>query len=156
MRSGLLSSLMRQGARLHQKLWLMRAMTLGVRAIVLDEAGNIFLVRHTYLPGWYLPGGGVDRGETAEEAIIRELLEEGGLRCSERPVLHGLYRNGRRDHVACYVVRRFDVDTEAPKCDREIAKAGFFPVSALPADTTRATRARLREVLENQAISQSW
>ncbi len=145
--------LTRLGSRLHHKLWFTRAVTLGVRAIVLAE-GNVLLVRHTYVEGWYLPGGGVDPGESAEAAIIRELREEGGVLCAERPALHGFYRNGRRDHVACYVVRRFD---RAPRHDDwEIAEAGFFPIDALPDATSPATRARLAEHLRGSPISETW
>jgi ADP-ribose pyrophosphatase YjhB (NUDIX family) len=54
----------------------------GARAIVLDQNDRVLLVRfvlpHTEL--WAPPGGGVDRGETAEQAIVRELAEECGLR----------------------------------------------------------------------------
>ena len=74
------------------------------------------------------------------------------------PTLHGLYFNrrvSRRDHVALYVVRRFHVTGErAP--DREIVAARFFPLTALPSDTTRGTRSRLAEVLEGAPVSAAW
>ena len=54
---------------------LSRPMTLGVRAVMENAAGEVFMIRHTYTPGWYLPGGGVEKGETSIESLERELLE---------------------------------------------------------------------------------
>lgn len=150
--------LMQQASRLSHRLWWTRAVTLGVRVAVVDASG-VFLVRHTYLPGWYLPGGAVDRGESAEAAAVRELREEGDIICSERPRLFGFYRNPRqnsRDHVACYVVRRFERGPRFARQSWEIAEAGFFPLAALPHGTTIATRTRLAEILEGRPISETW
>ena len=144
----------RFASALHHRLWLTRAVTLGVRTVVLGPRG-IFLVRHVYVAGWYLPGGGVDRGESAEAAAVRELREEGGLKCLGRPALHGFYRNGRRDHVACYVVR--DVEVAGPATHAwEIAEAGWFASDGLPEGTTPATRARIMEVLGNHEAAPDW
>ena len=52
-------------------------------AYALDGAGRIFLVRHTYVAGWHLPGGGVDPGETVEEKI--SLSERFGIWLSFYP-----------------------------------------------------------------------
>ena len=145
---------MQLAAALHHRLWLTRAVTLGVRTVVLDARG-VFLVRHSYVPGWYLPGGGVDRGESAETAAVRELREEGGIRCLGRPALHGFYRNGRRDHVACYVVRDFEAPDTTPPSP-EIAEAGWFAPNALPEGATAATRARIAEVLEGRRPPADW
>ena len=59
-----------------------RGMTLGVRAACFDQQGRVFLVRHTYLPGWHLPGGGVERDETALQALAKEIREEGNLKAT--------------------------------------------------------------------------
>ncbi len=135
-----------------------RPMTLGVRGLVLDTDDRVFLVRHTYVPGFYLPGGGVEGGETLMQALARELHEEGGLHLLGAPALHGVYLNRRaspRDHVALFVVRHFNC--EGPKePDHEIAEAGFFPLDDLPADATPATRARLAEVLAGEPVSPYW
>ena len=141
-------------AALNHRFWFRRAVTLGVRVVVLDGT-SIFLVRHTYRSGWYLPGGAVDRGESAEAAAARELFEEGGIRCLERPTLHHFYRNGPRDHVACYVVRAFERDaTWTP--DWEIAEARFVPLADLPPETTRATLSRIAELVEDREPSEHW
>jgi ADP-ribose pyrophosphatase YjhB (NUDIX family) len=135
-----------------------RPMTLGIRGVVLDAAGAVMLVKHSYVAGWHLPGGGVEAGETCETALARELQEEANVIVEAPAVLHGLFFNvhvSRRDHVAVYVVERFRVTGErAP--DREILEARFFARDALPEDATRATRARLAEIFERQPLSAIW
>lgn len=143
---------------LHRYWRVSRGMTMGVRAMVLDHEERVFLVRHTYVPGWHFPGGGVEPGETAEAAMLRELDEEAHIRPLESARLHGIFlnRNGtNRDHVLVYVVRAFAV--EKPRLpDREIAEAGFFPVAALPDGTSGGTRRRLAEVLDEMPPRPFW
>jgi 8-oxo-dGTP pyrophosphatase MutT (NUDIX family) len=135
-----------------------RGMTLGVRGLVLDGDGRVFLVKHSYVDGWHLPGGGVETGETLIEALTHELREEGNIELTGPPVLHGVYFNAhasRRDHVALYVVRGFR-QTSVPAPNREIVDTGFFAPDALPAETTRGTRARIDEVLRGVPTSEVW
>ncbi len=135
-----------------------RAMTLGVRALVIDEEGRVFLVKHSYVSGWHLPGGGVEAGETINEALARELQEEGNIEMTTPPQLHGLFfndRDSRRDHVALFVVRAFR-QLAAPVPGREIVGHGFFALDALPNDTTAATRARIIEVLGGAPVTERW
>jgi ADP-ribose pyrophosphatase YjhB (NUDIX family) len=135
-----------------------RGMTLGVRAVVLDSDASVFLVKHSYVSGWHLPGGGVEVGESFRDALDRELMEEGRIEVTGEPVLHGLFFNShvsRRDHVAVYVVRHFQQD-RLPEANREIVACGFFAANALPAETTEGTRLRISEVLEGRTPIQTW
>jgi ADP-ribose pyrophosphatase YjhB (NUDIX family) len=143
---------------LHAYWRVARGLTLGVRAVVLDGEGRVFLVKHSYAAGWHLPGGGVEAGETAAEALARELFEEGRIALLAPPVLHAIYFNtgaSRRDHVLVYVVRDFHQHGE-PVPGREIVAHGFFPPRALPADTTPATRACLAEVIDAAPVRARW
>jgi ADP-ribose pyrophosphatase YjhB (NUDIX family) len=143
---------------MHASFLLMRPMTLGVRGVALDEAGRVLLVKHGYIAGWHFPGGGVEPGETCEHALAREMEEEACLVVEPPLQLHGLFHNANmspRDHVAVYVARRFRITGER-KPDREIVAARFFALDALPGDATRATRARLAEILGGGPLSPTW
>jgi ADP-ribose pyrophosphatase YjhB (NUDIX family) len=135
-----------------------RAMTLGVRGLVVDGQNRIFLVEHSYVAGWHMPGGGVEIGETLVDALTRELAEEGNIRLTGTPALHGMFFNGaisRRDHIAVYVVRAFHQDAP-PRPDREIIGHGFFALDALPPETTPGTRRRIAEVFSGAPLSTRW
>ena len=135
-----------------------RGLTLGVRAVVLDRDGCVFLIKHSYAEGWQLPGGGVEAGETLLEALDRELREEGNIELTGRPTLHGIYFHpiySVRDHVTIYVVRDFR-QPAPPVPNREIVAHGFFPLDALPPDTTAGTRARIAEVAAGKPSPERW
>lgn len=143
---------------LHLFWRLSRGMTLGVRGIVRDGDENILLVRHTYTPGWHLPGGGVEVGETPRAALMRELDEEAGIVPASPPVLHGAFFNAavsQRDHVLVFLVDDFTRD-DARRRAREIAEARFFDPRRLPEDTTPGTRRRLAELAEGAVIGELW
>ena len=140
-------------------LWsrLTRGKTLGVRGLVFDDRGRVLLVEHTYLKGWHLPGGGVDAGETAETAVVRELREEAGVACEGRPRLvsiHSAERFFPGDHVLVYRAdrwRRVEASSHG-----EILRADFFAPDALPEGTTPSTRARVAEVLGKAEPAAEW
>jgi ADP-ribose pyrophosphatase YjhB (NUDIX family) len=135
-----------------------RGLTMGVRGLVFDAQGRVFLVKHSYVTGWHLPGGGVEHGETLVAALTRELHEEGNIELLGPPELYAIYWNRRiawRDHVALYVVRSFR-QTAPPQPNREIIAHGFFAPDAFPEGTTTSTRARVGEVLGGRDAAEIW
>jgi len=156
LRSGKLNRAVRRALHLYWRVT--RGLTLGVRAVVVDGDGRIFLVKHTYARGWHLPGGGVEPGETAFDALARELKEEGNIELTGPPQLHGIFFNhavSRRDHVVLFVVRDFR-QPAPPVPDREIMAHGFFALAELPGDTVSAARTRLAEVTMGAPVSPRW
>lgn len=137
---------------------LVRGMTMGVRVIATNAQGQVLLVRHGYTPGWHLPGGGVDRGETMEDAARREVEEETGHRVEGAITLRGMaYNNSlwRGDHVGVYVAHALVKEREI-KPGFEIAEMGFFALDDLPEDTTKGTRARLTEWQDGRDVDDHW
>jgi ADP-ribose pyrophosphatase YjhB (NUDIX family) len=138
--------LISRAARLYW--WLRRPRTLGVRALVHDHAGRIALVRHTYADHWYLPGGGVKKGESFVAAALREVDEEIGLTgCAVERIL-GIYHSRREykdDHIVLFLVRAPDAHALDVHDGREIAETGWFALDSLPDDLSAATARRIAE-----------
>ena len=143
---------------LHYFFLMSRGLTMGVRAVVRSPDGKFLLVRHTYIAGWHFPGGGVDRGETAEDALVKELRQETGLVLTGRPRLYGVYFNGavsNRDHVLVYLCEAGGQPPSSPR-SLEIAEIGYFAFEELPEGTDRGAIDRMREILGAQGRSVTW
>ncbi|MCG5234751.1 NUDIX domain-containing protein [Xanthobacter oligotrophicus] len=126
---------------------LRHGMTLGVRVLAVDDAERVLLVRHSYVAGWHLPGGGVDVGESAEAAARRELKEEANVEADGPLALAGVFFNprvGGRDHVVLYRTSGLIVGPR-PERNLEIVAAEFFAPDALPEDMSPATGRRVAE-----------
>ena len=135
-----------------------RALTMGAQGMVLTPDNRVLLVRHTYRPGWHFPGGGVEKHETVETALSRELYEEAGIELTGRPEFFGLYTNFKAfpsDHIALFVVRDWQQPV-VPKPNREIAEHRFAPLDALPEGTVSTVQRRLDEVLGNAERQEHW
>ena len=135
--------------KFQQILWkIFKPQTLGARALIIENH-KILLVKTTYHPSWFLPGGGVKKDENFLQAIKRELQEELGL-IAENYTLHGIYNNfheGKRDHIAVFKVENFKLEKNH---SFEIEKFDFFELNNLPKDISPGTKRRIDEVIENQ------
>jgi 8-oxo-dGTP pyrophosphatase MutT (NUDIX family) len=128
----------------------------GVAAVVEDAEHRVLLVRHSYMAGWYFPGGGVDAGEPAAHAVIRELQEEVGLVTSASPEFLGLFtrRVGWATNVvALYRVRNAVLDF---KPNLEIREMQFADPNDPPPGTTPGVRRRLRELTAGEVHPPYW
>jgi len=135
--------------------------TVGVRAILLDRDGRIALVRHTYMDHWYLPGGGVKKGESIDAALFREMAEEVGVTDARIERVLGVYhsrREGKDDHIVIFVAHAGpDTSTELRRTDlAEIAEAGWFAPEELPASLSPATARRIAEYRQGLTGFGDW
>lgn len=143
---------------LHTYFLIRRGITLGVRAIVRSNDGKFLLVRHTYTPGWHFPGGGVEKGQTSEQALCDELQQETGLHIVGKPIMHGLFYNknvSKRDHVIVYhcdVRGRLDAKPKS----MEIAEIVYFSFEDLPLETDPGTARRIREIVFGDEKTDVW
>ena len=136
--------------------WIARPTTRGVRAIVVNRAGGILLVKHTYTEGWFLPGGKVNRNEEDGKALERELREELGIFVTSLPKKLGEYLNFveyKKDAIAVFIIDEF---TKQSKNHFEIEAHKFFDPWLLPEGTSPGTRRRVQEWLGTSTINELW
>jgi len=133
----------------------LRIKTVGVRALIVKNK-KVLLVRHTYIDGWYFPGGGVNAYETAPQAVIREVREEVAGIVSKPVKLLGVYYNtkpGWDDYVVLYKV---ELESQGTVNDREIAETRWFDLNQLPNDITESTKKRIEEHIFGETVEERW
>jgi ADP-ribose pyrophosphatase YjhB (NUDIX family) len=120
-----------------------RPLTLGVRVMMIQNE-KVLLVRHTYLDGWFMPGGGVKRRETLEQAARREAQEEVGAQLNEISLMGGYTNFGewKSDHNILFFSDDF---TLTGRHDTEIAEVRFYALDNLPEKLWPGHRRRLEE-----------
>ena len=74
--------------------FLFRPIRMGVRVMMIEK-DKVWLVRHTYLSGWYMPGGGIKKWESLDQAARREAHEETGAELGNISLV-GVFTNSGR------------------------------------------------------------
>lgn len=130
--------------------FIFRPIRMGVR-VVLQEGPNVWLIRHTYLSGWYLPGGGIKKWESLEKAARREAYEETGAELGKLSLLgtFSSFIQWKTDHTVVFLCQDF-IFTGAS--DGEIAELKLFALSALPENTFPSHRSLLNKLNSKDQI----
>jgi 8-oxo-dGTP pyrophosphatase MutT (NUDIX family) len=126
--------------KLLQASWFIRRpRTFGAHALALTPEGKVIFVKLRYASGWRLPGGGIERDESAEEAGLRELREEIGMTGHKRVRLAGELEENvhfKSDLAALLIVEGVRY---RPRWSWEVEQVGEFPLDDLPPDTAAST-----------------
>ncbi len=133
-----------------------RPKTLGVRVLV-EHEGKILLLKHSYRPKYYFPGGGVKRGEHLIAAAEREVFEETGLKVSNLKLL-GVYRefSDNKDNTGVVFTTDKVANPKDLKADKiEIEDVGWYSLDQLPPDISKGTTERIKEYFEGLDTSHS-
>lgn len=124
---------------------------LGVAGLAIDKDGSWLVVKKRYggLKGsWSLPAGFVDEGETADQAVIREVLEETGIHCKVEGLLGlrtGVIRDSISDNMLVFLLRPL-ANQEIKVQQSELYEAKFIHTEALLKD--KDTSVLLKYLLE--------
>lgn len=115
---------------------------IGVFAAIFDEQGRILCVKRNYPPfTWTTPGGGMDHGESLNQAVEREVREETGYIVRAKRLLGADSSTYKDDLVLSIEAEIVDRDQWQP--NGEISEIGFFAKDELPQPMHLATIARI-------------
>jgi 8-oxo-dGTP pyrophosphatase MutT (NUDIX family) len=125
--------------------------TQGVRVMIIHD-GSLVLVRHWYNTLWVMPGGGIKKHETPEQAAIREVREELELDIGQLDYKLGAYANtkeGKSDTVHCFVVELSERPVIKKRFNLEVSDIVWSAFGSMPEGTSWATKTRVQEHLSN-------
>ena len=119
---------------------------IAVSALIFDE-GRILLAHRRDIDWWNLPGGGMEVGETVDEALLREVTEETGLEV-EIEQLVGVYSKPQKQEIV--LAFRCRITGGTSRATEETRECRYFLPDALPANTLPKHRQRIEDALLHQ------
>jgi 8-oxo-dGTP diphosphatase len=123
--------------------------TEGAAAVIFDDAGRVLLVRENYgKRRWSLPGGAIEPGETPEQAVVRETMEETLVTAR---IDHLIGRYTLADGFVCFVFR-CEIERGAPlvPATGEIADIRWAPPDDLPTRRSNALHYAVPDALAGE------
>jgi ADP-ribose pyrophosphatase YjhB (NUDIX family) len=130
-----------------------------VNVVVINDAGEILMIRRTDNDNWAVPGGAIDLGESVAQAAVRETREESGIECEITGIV-GIYSDPK--HVLLYtsngeVRQEFSIVLTArplsgqPTPSSESSEVRWVPVSeVLDYTMDRSMRIRVNDYLDRK------
>lgn len=119
---------------------------IAVSALIFSE-GKILLALRRDIDWWNLPGGGMEVGETVDEALRREVYEETLLEV-EVERLVGVYSKPQKQEVV--LTFRCHIHAGVPTATEETRECRYFDATHLPPNVLRKHRQRIEDALLNQ------
>jgi 8-oxo-dGTP diphosphatase len=120
---------------------------IGVYALIFDDEGRVLLGHRRDIDWWNLPGGGMEAGETVDEAICREVREETGLEVKVERLV-GVYSKPQKQEVVLTFLCQVIGGTLHPT--EETRESRYFAPGSLPSNTLPKHRQRVEDVMLNQ------
>jgi len=110
-----------------------------VSGIIFDDRRRILLIKRASPPSkgrWSFPGGVIDIGETMEEAVVREVREEVGLRVEVRglvDVSQKIVRDNRGEVMYHYILLDFlcQLTGGSPRASSDAERFGWFQIEEI-------------------------
>ncbi|HJS52782.1 MAG TPA: NUDIX domain-containing protein [Pyrinomonadaceae bacterium] len=120
--------------------------TVSVAAVITNEEGKVLLLDHVLRPasGWGYPGGFLGKGEQAQDAIRREILEETGIELRDLK-LSNIHTSGNGTHLEILFTARPVGEPEVRS--HEITELGWFGADELPNEMPLRQQERIRNAL---------
>ena len=130
-----------------------------VNVVVVNDAGDILMIRRTDNDNWAVPGGAIDLGESVGQAAVRETREESGIDCEITGIV-GIYSDPK--HVILYTSngearQEFSIVLNArplggqPTPSSESSEVRWVPVSEVRDYTMdRSMRIRINDYLDRK------
>lgn len=119
--------------------------SISVFGIIFDKDKKVLLAKRKDYPLWNLPGGGVDTGETPEEALDREIMEEIGARVKNKKLCGVYFKKDKDEVVFAYLV---EVKPFTFRPTDEASEIIYFTADQLPENLPGSHIERIKDAFD--------